>query len=264
LLWFFKGKIVLDIHGVVVEEEFFLGNDKRSKILAKIEKKLFKISSKLICVSNKMKYFYLKKYRFVDEKTILNIPIFDAEISYAHNNSHELRSKKPLTLIYAGGGHKWQNIDLMVQSITRLMDRFYFIFLTSPSYLDELKNKIILLNVSMDNIVIDSVDKSRVYDYYSSADLGFILRENMIVNEVSCPTKMIEYISNGLIPVVLQPNIGDFKDLGYSYLLLEDIINGNLPSQEQMEKSRDNNYIVYQKLNEIKKLGVLELRRMIK
>lgn len=261
LLWFFKGKVVLDIHGVVPEEVLFLGNDKRSDIYNKIEKKLFKISSKLICVSNKMKNFYLKKYSFINEKTIINIPIFDAESVY--KNSFRSVGDK-LTLIYAGGGQKWQNIDLMIQSIPSLMDRFRFVFLISPNYLGELKSKIDLLNVELNEIVIDSVDKNRVYDYYSSADLGFILRENTIVNEVSCPTKMIEYISNGLIPVVLQPNIGDFKDLGYSYLLLEDIVGGNLPSQEQMGKNRDNNYAVYQKLNEIKKLGVLELKKMIK
>ena len=37
-------------------------------------------------------------------------------------------------------------------------------------------------------------------------------REEILVNAVACPTKLVEYMYWGVVPVVITPNIGDFMN----------------------------------------------------
>uniref|UniRef100_UPI0040266C07 hypothetical protein n=1 Tax=Phocaeicola vulgatus TaxID=821 RepID=UPI0040266C07 len=61
--------------------------------------------------------------------------------------------------------------------------------------------------------------------YYLKNDCGVVLRKDNIVNRVACPTKLIDYLQYGLIPIVLSPHIGDFYNLGYKYIEHDEIMN---------------------------------------
>lgn len=51
-------------------------------------------------------------------------------------------------------------------------------------------------------------------------ETGFLLREATLFNEVATPTKLVENITYGIVPAVLSPDIGDFLQYGYRYLLI--------------------------------------------
>jgi hypothetical protein len=258
ILMLLKKKIILDIHGLVPEEKLFMGDSKKSvRVINKIEEKIFKISDILVSVSNKMKNFYIKKYPFLTDKQFIALPIFDAHLPPA-----EIRDINNLYFIYAGGLQKWQNIDKIVAAIKIMPDDFSYIFLVPNYDLKEMKIKIESLNINMQKIEIQSVSKNKIYDYYQKSTFGFIIREEIDINQASCPTKLIEYLSNGVIPVVLQPEIGDFNDLGYKYILLEDLKNGKKFNQESINEMRKANYQLCEKLKITIKNNIKNLRNL--
>lgn len=237
----FKKKIITDMHGVVPEELEFLGKKKHIKLFNYIEKIAVFNSNVVVTVSKTMAAHLLDKYN-IQENKLMNLYIFD-KTNVMPNTSNSSK----LSIIYSGGIQKWQNIDIMLDAISKLKVSFNFIVLTGDYDLMLAKIK----DLNLEGIVkIYSVPKEEVYDYYKQSDMGFILRDDNIVNRAACPTKLIEYLSCGLVPVVLQPYIGDFKDLGYSYVLLEDLLSGKIPTVEEIETMRSINYTIINKLFE--------------
>lgn len=64
----------------------------------------------------------------------------------------------------------------------------------------------------------------------------FVLRDDILVNQVACPTKIVEYLNYGIIPIVLSENIGDFKELGYEYLSINDF-NHNVAKRKSLNNT---------------------------
>ncbi|HEY5589373.1 MAG TPA: glycosyl transferase family 1, partial [Candidatus Paceibacterota bacterium] len=81
-------------------------------------------------------------------------------------------------------------------------------------------NEIIGKKVDLPNkqIEILSVNPEDLKEYYVKCHYGFILRDDIVVNNVSCPTKLIEYMYYGITPIVLSTSIGDFEKYGYEYI----------------------------------------------
>ena len=52
------------------------------------------------------------------------------------------------------------------------------------------------------------------------------MRDDIVLNRVAAPTKLIEYLSYGLIPIVKTINIGDSVKMGYEYILYNEDLNG--------------------------------------
>jgi len=74
-----------------------------------------------------------------------------------------------------------------------------------------------------ESIAVKTVSPEDITIELTPYQYGFILRDEHIMNQVSCPIKLCEYLANGVIPIMSQ-GIGDFatqaKSLGY-------IFNGN-------------------------------------
>jgi glycosyltransferase involved in cell wall biosynthesis len=190
-----------------------------------------------------MKRHFCNKYKNNEIESI-NLPIFDHEASKSqltkrvHGDAY--------TILYSGGSQKWQNTDLMIESTSKLIHRFNFVFLTGDTNVFQSKLDEYSLN---NNVELKSVEKNKVYEEYKKADFGFVLRDENTVNTVSCPTKLIEYLTYGLIPIVIQPEIGDFNDLGYKYILLEDLLEKELPSYQELEAMRLWNWSIIQNMS---------------
>ena len=71
---------------------------------------------------------------------------------------------------------------------------------------------------------------------YEQAQYGFVLRDNIIVNNVACPTKLIDYIKYDIIPILKSPHIGDFDRYGLQYLSIEDFLVNKFPTDEEEKK----------------------------
>lgn len=219
---FIKTKIVLDVHGVVPEELKMSGNIFKSFIYSCCEIIAFKKIKTAICVTNSMIQYYKSKYSNFKGKFI-NFSIFPDTIKSF--NSHHLESRvepclnEKVVIIYSGNSQKWQNVDLMFNSIRNGCENYEYIILTGePLIFNKLLEQYCL---SKFDIKVRSVLPQELASYYQRAHYGFILRDDSIVNKVANPTKLIEYMSYGIMPIVLNENIGDFLQYKYEYLKLD-------------------------------------------
>ena len=84
--------------------------------------------------------------------------------------------------------------------------------------IDLLKLKLKNKNINFDlNNIKTFYNSNELKQNYGLNKYGLLLRDNTIINKVSCPTKLEDYISNGLIPVFFknQDTLGDYDNLKY-------------------------------------------------
>lgn len=216
---FFKGIFVLDAHGAVPEEElYFKGSKKKFYYYSFVEKIIFFRSNYIICVTNAMKKHFINKYKKNNNNFIIysilphNITFPSTNETFSNDISH-----KEINILYSGGISPWQNIDLMLKTIEdNQSPNMKYTILTGDREIIE--KKILKYDIDSKNIEINSVLPSELGKYYKHADYAFILRDDNIVNNVANPTKLVEYLFYGIVPIVLSPKIGDYIELGYEYL----------------------------------------------
>lgn len=231
-------KVVIDLHGCAPEECRMEGQPDQAELCDFFEKKLVQESRCLIAVTEALLAHLHKKHGDFAADTLI-LPIMN---NMPANIAKAKRSK--LKCIYAGDIAAWQNVDLMLKSIA-LMDssRYEFIIYTrKQEEMRELCNK---YNV-LDKVKIDSFTVEQKSQILSEADFGFVLRDDDPVNKVACPTKLMEYLQFGVIPIVLFEDIGDFLTAGYRYFTLSQFSAGNYDI-DQLVSMRETNLRVYQK-----------------
>ena len=219
-----KNNLILDAHGIVPEEIFYYGKRYRSFYMNWIERNYFNTLSHCICVSNAMinhfKYKYPDKsisYHLLTTSNLLPIPMED-EIRKLR---FELKiNDKNKVIIYSGNCQLWQNIPLIMKNIQSIISEFKIIILTGEKKIFEDYFK--EYHIDLTKVILRSVAPSELNKYYSISNYGYLLRDDILLNRVSNPTKMLEYLQFGIVPVVLSPQIGDYIDKGYEYLRLAD------------------------------------------
>jgi glycosyltransferase involved in cell wall biosynthesis len=238
-------KIITDLHGAVPEELTQMGKEytHAADHMAKVEKAVFLSGQKFVAVSQNMADYYTEKYNLRNVVWII-LPIFEAR------SFRKIRKDGTSTVIYSGGTQPWQNVDTMVDAINSTSSTAEFIILTPhPEAFSGIDSEV------KERTIIKSVRSDEVDAYYKKAALGFILRDDNIVNRVACPTKLIEYLNSGIVPIVLSSNIGDFEKLGYSYISLKNFKSGKDLSASTIAKSVEANYEVINKFNKIIEKG---------
>ena len=111
-----------------------------------------------------------------------------------------------------------EDIIRLFSKLCVLDDSLYFIFLTAMKNQEVVRDSFAKHNVDPKNYFINSVSNDEVNQYYAAADYGIIIRFDSLVNAVASPTKVIEYMANGLA-VISTTNIGDINQMpGASYL----------------------------------------------
>ena len=114
-----------------------------------------------------------------------------------------------------------------------------------------MKEKFSDKNISLENVDIRGVKAEELANYYKKAHYGFVLRDDIPVNNVACPTKLVEYMNYGIIPIVLSDEIGDFKDIGFENLSVNNIVKNLSP-----KKSIHNRDLIKNLYSESKKTKV--------
>jgi hypothetical protein len=236
---------VIDFHGIVPEEQLYQGKILLSFFLQIIEKKMMKKINCAVYVTKKMKEYYNKKYPCSKIDPCFVLPIITNNLDFSALESrmdpivYKLDNipEDCIVFIYSGNCQKWQNIEEMLLTIKNKIPRtskYYTIILTGEidtmksiirkTGCDEIYLNTIVLNVSPDNLG----------NYYARANYGFILRDNVPLNSVANPTKLIEYMCYGIIPIVKYNDIGDFKSYQYEYYDYLTISVENLKSQKSI------------------------------
>lgn len=233
-------KTVLDIHGVVPEENEFVNNRVMAKFYNVVEKHVIKNCHQLIHVTRSMLEHYEKKYTINLKDRSIILPIFERNQVSIKN---EKWASSQLEFVYAGGMQAWQNIELMVGNAQLLENdscvKFNFFFPSQlvPVFDDKYKGF-----SAKENVFIGSLPKNEMLEFLSKCHLGFILRDPITVNMVACPTKLIEYFECGIVPIVKSPDIGDFNRMGYKYITINDI--NQKWKLDDLQKMAEHNYNV--------------------
>lgn len=244
-----QNKVILDLHGIVPEEEAYTGNNQNSTYYNQLEAAMFKHSYAFVSVTKAMKQHYINKYRIGSRKRWAVLPIFD--------NAHvkpEYSLKDDTNIVYSGGTQPWQNIPQMIDFIDKSDIGATFTILThDQAAFKDVKQK--------DGVIIESVKSDRVQDYYRKASFGFILRDDNEVNRVACPTKLVEYLSNGVIPIVKSERIGDFPELNYAYTR-PDMLKERLHDHEWIKQAITHNLKVFDELIKVHLSGTKQLKQI--
>lgn len=237
LKYYDPDKMLIDIHGVVPEEELMMGSAERSEYFGRIEAEILSIAKRFSVVTKSMGRHYQNKYNFIDGKEIIHLPVMDygsmgrsfSEIEAAidRRNSFE----KPRA-IYAGGAQIWQCVDEMMHAMSQMQNRVVPEIYSHnvPEFTQLVSHYGLSKEVFGGNI-----PKAALTDIYNRITFGFSIREDSVVNRVASPTKLCDYCSNLVVPIIKFPDIGDFSSYGYAYLTLDEFIRGYLPDKSTLE-----------------------------
>jgi len=239
----------VDIHGVV-PEEFRMHNDFFSAVLyEKEEACAVKKAGIVIVVTDAMRQYLQQKFQTTLKARTASFPMFPSFTPMLA--TRPLVDGKPV-IVYAGGLHKWQQVPKMIDAIARTVDscshRFYC---PQPQVVKD------MLPPELSGMLeVESKTHAELMILYPQCHYGFILREDIIVNRVACPTKLVEYLTMGIVPIVDCEDIGDFKSLGMRFIRLDDFLAGRLPAEEQRVEMATANFAVYEHLKEVQEAGV--------
>jgi hypothetical protein len=234
-----SGKLIFDAHGLVPEEFQISEERDRSQLFSEIENWCVKHADYIVTVSKMMSNHFSRKY--FANKSFIVLPFLCGEANLSDRASLSGKAK----VIYAGGVQQWQNISSMASAIEATIDDYEFsIYTSSQSAMrDELQRNLTTDEIARIEIVL--LPNDLLLKEMSTASYGFLLRKNSIVNQVSCPTKLVEYLSCGVVPILDSNIIGDFTEMGLNYITLRDFISGSMPTEsERVCMAGVNNYVL--------------------
>ena len=210
-------RVIADLHGAAPEELIYRTNKGKDNLLYKhLEKRelyVIKNVSKLVTVSKMMINHLEEKFSFIPDNAKV-IPCLTVKPKYFKTREairDELGINSKIAFVYCGSYRKYQLIDKtldLYKSISKkIPNTKLFIFTNNET---EIKKEIELIDLSVKNYRLMSLDKTEVNTYLHAMDLSLLLRDNSILNRVSSPTKFSEYLINGL-PVITTDYVGDFS-----------------------------------------------------
>nr|WP_302829023.1 glycosyltransferase [uncultured Bacteroides sp.] len=206
-------KYIADMHGAL-PEEYTYNNPNivqwRLNYITRLETLTSKKADYIICQSEEMKRHIAKKYSVNKERVFVykcgvNTKMFKLEEDKKSVIRKQLGiSDNSFVFVYVGGLMKWQKIEesLMIFADThKIVDDCKFLILTRE--VDTLKLLLKQLNLEYlsNDVIALSSPFDKVSDYLNAADVAFLLRDNVVMNQVASPTKLAEYMACGL-PVI--------------------------------------------------------------
>lgn len=249
---------IFDMHGAYPEELCLYGRYAQAEIDERQERLAMEHGQCLVCVTQSMVRHLEEKYGQIPETVIL-LPIFDAE-RICQCRKERKKQKENLAVVYAGGMQKWQNVKMMQRAVRQAGSGLQFYFFTpdpdafwkSWGHRHHLKN-----------MEVCAKTPEEVLEAYGVCDYGFLLRDNTTVNRVACPTKLVEYLAAGILPILYEPNVGDFLQDGMAYISLNDFLSRNFPTKEEREDYAKQNLKVIEKMKARYTQGKKELQDWI-
>ncbi|MBL7950707.1 MAG: glycosyltransferase [Flavobacteriales bacterium] len=115
-----------------------------------------------------------------------------------------------LVLVYSGSTVGWQSLDLLTRMLLDAMRsdaRIHVLFLSEADpHINALKEKF------PGRVARRWVHHEHILDTLSACDIGLLVRERTVTNQVASPTKFAEYLSAGL-SVLISEDLGDLGPL---------------------------------------------------
>lgn len=221
----FKGydnvRILYDNRGLpVLESEMSYGN----QIIHKInrEKKYWSMCyAKNHCdmynfVTNAMREFDINTYNYRKDIPYTIIPTLYRPLAVDPVHLHEVRISENLkeedfVVSYVGATQAWQSAEELVRVIDLIGSKYpkaKFLLLTNG----ELKELSQLDENVRNRIIKKTVPHKEMPYYLAMTNVGIVIRDDNMVNRVAAPTKIAEYITNG-VAILYKGHIGVIDDL---------------------------------------------------
>jgi len=132
--------------------------------------------------------------------------------------------------IYAGNTQRWQNIDMMLDIIAHCGNRMRFIILSSA--INDFEKRLHAHGIA--DVFLHFATPEEIHNFYSIANYGFLLREDNIVNNVANPTKLVEYLKYGIVPIVITTKTSDLELFDVEVLRAADLDDAPLNAQRSL------------------------------
>ena len=253
-------KTFWDVHGSVPEEYAMYGSEVGCQIGNEVERFFMQYADVIVVVNHATERHLLEKHGPTKAKFVV-LPIFNLG-SYT---SVEVPEKKQRldgkhTVVYCGGVQKWQNVDLMCEIMEKTGDKCAYLVMTpKPEDFNAYWH-----HEMPSDVTVVSKAPEELAEMYRDQEYGFLLRDDDVVNRVACPTKILEYIAYGIVPVLKSPRIGDFLDMGLHYVQYEDILGDKMPDENQRLEYAQENIEIFGKLAAAFETGTRELRSLVR
>lgn len=172
----------------------------------------------VLCVSESMaNYFNVEWGKDIDPSCVIpcvvDVPRFERGWCERDWVRKELGIEDRLVVTYNGSMHSWQMPAQCLRvfgMIKELHKEAHFLALTiSPDAMYGLARQHGLYD---EDITIMEVPHEDVPRYLAAGDIGLLLRERSLVNEVASPVKFGEYLAAGL-SVIMTDGVGDYSEL---------------------------------------------------
>jgi glycosyltransferase involved in cell wall biosynthesis len=215
--------VIADLRGAVSDEvaqgpRGFIGDlfiKYLKRFYESIENQVVLKADKILCVSNAFKEFLYASYGI---RNISVIPTFVDTSQFKFSESlrqlyrDRLGTSNRTVLVYSGGVAPWQKLEGIISLFVNLkkdVDSLFMLFLTQEP---RIIKKIIKDQIQPEDVKIIRALHSEVPGYLCAADVGILLRDNILTNNVASPIKFSEYMCSGL-PCILSGNIGDTAEI---------------------------------------------------
>lgn len=234
---------ITDLHGAVPEELAHLGKPWLARLFGMVEHIVLLRSMSVVHVTSAMKRHFQRKYKRQSnaDRIIAILPRLSDVRGQRENVMGFTRDAK--AVVYAGGLQAWQNVSMMLDAAAAAAQLRYIFLSGEATALERLADSAHVVNYTC-----AAVPPHQVPDHYLTSTYGFVLRDPVLLNQVACPTKLVEYLYWGVIPIVLTPDIGDFAELGFAYVSLEEFRAGRMSDDNAAARMRTINRQVVERL----------------
>ncbi len=187
------------VQGAVPEESFLKHRSKlKFYILSIIEHIALLVTNKQIFVSKEMQNYLEKKHK----KKFPNSIIVPCISEFFYDGS----KKEKDSFVYIGGMSAWQRVDIMIQMFNGIVK----VRPNASLYIATLDKDIALEYIDkyidkkyQDHVKVLSITNRReITHFLSTKEYGFLIRDDIVVNHVSSPIKLAEYLSCGVNPII--------------------------------------------------------------
>ncbi|MEO0623210.1 MAG: hypothetical protein AAF183_13390 [Pseudomonadota bacterium] len=245
------GPLIMDMHGAVPEEFVLYGDHYMAQKYLRYESWAAEHSDIVVCVTDAMAEHFADKLA-VSRERMITCPIFTR--TQEERLSPRSYSDRP-RVVYAGGTQRWQMIPQMAELVADTAEDLDWVLLTPDT--EGMHRALARAGLSnRSGISLRSASQMEVFATYPRCDFGVLLREEDVVNRVACPTKLIEYLRFGVIPVLRTPDVGDFARFGMQWVSDEQVRTGELPGPDERAVMAENNFEVFKRLTTASRAGL--------
>jgi hypothetical protein len=212
LLYRLARRAVFDVHGVVPEEFTYHGDEANAGRFDALERLAVQRANLLVVVTRAMQRHLVAKHG-EPKAPFACMPMMPR--CGAPSGADGARQG----VVYCGGLHKWQQLDRMLAYVQAHRDQTRFCFLvTDPDAVRARHRELFGAEFPGE---VSTVAAAEVDARERDHAFGLVLRQDNVVNRVACPTKLVEYLHNGLVPILESAQVGDFAELGLQYVAVD-------------------------------------------